>query len=149
MPATECRTRPSEAATSTMQMAIKIVEMRIMSRATPSGPNCPTRKNAEVLRHRLLCAPPSAMTLASMLIRRSSVLLTGWNRRSQRIGHGGAAAAQRLRVADGGIDRGLVLDFRVQLRPEQHDDGRHPHPHHQADRGPERTVGRVVIAEVR
>ena len=29
-----------DAATSTMQMAMKIVEMRIMSRATPSRPNC-------------------------------------------------------------------------------------------------------------
>src|SRR5260221_11452538 len=34
MPATEYSTRPREAATSTMQMAMKIVEMRIMSRAT-------------------------------------------------------------------------------------------------------------------
>ena len=38
MPAMEYRTRPSEAATSTMQMAMKIVEMRIMLRATPSSP---------------------------------------------------------------------------------------------------------------
>ena len=36
IPATEYRTKPSEAATSTMQMAMKIVEMRIMSRAMPS-----------------------------------------------------------------------------------------------------------------
>jgi len=40
MPTTECRIRPSDAATSTMQMAIKIVEMRIMSRA-----NSPERGN--------------------------------------------------------------------------------------------------------
>ena len=41
MPATEYRTRPSEAATSTMQMAMKIVEMRIMLRARPSDPRVP------------------------------------------------------------------------------------------------------------
>src|ERR1043166_4517850 len=39
MPSTEYRIRPSEAATSTMQMAMKIVEMRIMPRATPSSPD--------------------------------------------------------------------------------------------------------------
>jgi hypothetical protein len=32
MPAAEYRSRPSDAATSTMQMAMKIVEMRIMLR---------------------------------------------------------------------------------------------------------------------
>ncbi|WP_245321414.1 hypothetical protein [Bradyrhizobium sp. NAS96.2] len=41
MPATEYRTKPSEAATSTMQMAMKIVEMRIMSRARALRPNIP------------------------------------------------------------------------------------------------------------
>ena len=47
MPAIEYSTRPSEAATSTMQMAMKIVDIRIMLRATPSRPNAPTRENAE------------------------------------------------------------------------------------------------------
>jgi hypothetical protein len=41
MPATEYRIRPSDAATSTMQMAMKIVEMRIMLRGRPSSPGVP------------------------------------------------------------------------------------------------------------
>ncbi len=41
MPATEYRTKPNEAATSTMQMAMKIVEMRIMSRARALRPCVP------------------------------------------------------------------------------------------------------------
>src|SRR6185312_14225074 len=53
IPATENRIRPSDAATSTMQMAMKIVEMRIMLRAR---------------------LPQSAMTLALMLIRAARVL---------------------------------------------------------------------------
>src|SRR6188474_3256762 len=52
MPSTEYRIRPSEAATSTMQMAMKTVEMRIMSRATPSGPDCPRPGERERRRHR-------------------------------------------------------------------------------------------------
>jgi hypothetical protein len=32
-------------------MAMKIVEMRIMSRAAPSSPDRPTRENTETLKH--------------------------------------------------------------------------------------------------
>jgi hypothetical protein len=38
IPATEYRTRPKDAATNTMQMAMKIVEMRIMLHARPPTP---------------------------------------------------------------------------------------------------------------
>src|SRR3954452_16334164 len=61
MPATEYRTKPSEAATSTMQMAMKIVEMRIMCAERPqiAGPwpvkrvaqvrrRCPGRRNLSI-----------------------------------------------------------------------------------------------------
>ena len=64
IPATEYRTRPRDAATSTMQMAMKIVEMRIMLRAMPSGPNCPTRENAEIFRHGLVLRSPRRRDLS-------------------------------------------------------------------------------------
>src|SRR5216117_2050552 len=96
-PAMEYRIRPREAATSTMQMAMNIVEMRIMSRSTP--PKNPVGSLASEQRERLFadvhCAPPSSATLASMLIRRASVLLVRPERRGQCIGHGGVADADR------------------------------------------------------
>ena len=67
---------------------------------------------------------------------------------SDRIGHRGAAGAERFWRPDSGIPRRLVLDFRVQFGPAQHDDRRHPHPHHQADRGAERAVGGVIVSEI-
>jgi hypothetical protein len=36
---------------------MKIVEMRIMSRAASSSPDRPTRENAETFRHGLVCVP--------------------------------------------------------------------------------------------
>src|SRR5258708_25364285 len=87
MPATEYSTRPSEAATSTMQMATKIVEMRI-TRARSSTPK--------------LRARPGGVTLALLLIRKAGVVENLTLRRAQGIGHHRAAGAQRLRMADGG-----------------------------------------------
>jgi hypothetical protein len=40
-----------------MQMAMKIVEMRIMSRATPSSPNCLHPGKHGSFRHGPVCAP--------------------------------------------------------------------------------------------
>ena len=55
----------------------------------------------------------------------------------------------RFSGADRGVARGLVLDLGIEFGAEQHHDRREPHPHHQADAGAERAVGRVVIGEVR
>src|SRR4051812_37444775 len=44
---------------------------------------------------------------------------------------------------------GLVLDFRVEFGPEQHHDGRHPHPDHQTDGCAKRSIGGVVIRVIR
>src|SRR5215212_10006906 len=68
MPAQEYRIRPRDAATRTMQMAMKIVEIRIMLRERPSS----------LARERFAhpaSISPSGATLASMLIREASVLL--------------------------------------------------------------------------
>src|SRR6516164_4829576 len=56
-------------------------------------------------------------------------------------------AAERFWLAGGGVLQRLPLDLRVQLGAEQNNDGRHPHPHHEADGGAERAVGGVVVAE--
>jgi hypothetical protein len=79
------------------------------------------------------------------LFRRPLALRTGT---AHRIGHGRAALAERpVRSARGVLGR-LVLDLRVQLRAEQDDDDRHPHPQHQTDAGAERSVGGVEIRVV-
>src|SRR2546430_4852123 len=95
----EYRIRPREAATSTMQMAMNIVEMRIMSRSTP--PKNLVGSLASEQRERpfadVRCAPPSSATLASMLIRRASVLWYAGDCGAQCIGHGGVAGAERDR----------------------------------------------------
>src|ERR1044072_8443120 len=73
MPAIAYSTRPSEAATSTMQTAMKIVEMRIMSRATPSSLECPkvqvgqTWENSETVSHGLVYAPPFGANLSTIV----------------------------------------------------------------------------------
>src|SRR5262249_16609487 len=73
--------------------------------------------------------PPS-----SVVRRPSSVLCPLSARRlADRVGHGGAAGAERLVGADRGVAGGLVLDLRIELGAEQDDDGAQPHPHHQAD----------------
>jgi hypothetical protein len=50
--------------------------------------------------------------------------------RSDGVGHDGATRAEGLIAGDGRIAGRLVLNFRVQLRPEQNDDRGDPHPHH-------------------
>ena len=67
---------------------------------------------------------------------------------AHRVRHDRAPPPERPWRAARRVAGGLVLDFRVQLRAEQHDDRRHPHPHHQADPGAERAVGRVIIGVV-
>src|SRR6185437_1328889 len=42
-----------------------------------------------------------------------------------------------------------ALGFSVELGDDQDDDHRNPHPHHEADDGPERAVGLVEAAEIR
>ena len=58
-------------------------------------------------------------------------------RLSDRVGHLRAALTERLAVALGAIGGGLMLDLRIEFGTKQDDDRGHPHPHHQADRGPE------------
>src|SRR5690348_16128591 len=73
MPAQEYSTRPREAATSTMQTAMKMVEIRIIVRALPSRPERP-----QLGKHGLLQAwfrmrsPKAGATLAPLLIRGDS-----------------------------------------------------------------------------
>ena len=67
---------------------------------------------------------------------------------ADRVGHDGAARAERLGQAHRGVVRGLVLDLGIELGADQDDTEREPHPHHQADRGAERAVGGVVVGEV-
>src|SRR5438034_2752493 len=52
---------------------------------------------------------------------------------TDRVRHDRAAGAERFFHPHGGIARGLVLDLGIKLGPDQHHDGRKPHPHHQAD----------------
>jgi hypothetical protein len=59
-----------------------------------------------------------------------------------------ATFAERLLTLDSRVLSRLVLDLPIQFRADQNYNGGNPQPHHQADCGPKRAVGRVVIGEV-
>src|ERR1700738_3566195 len=59
-----------------------------------------------------------------------------------------ATFAERLLTPDRRVLSRLVLDLPIQFRADQNYDGGNPQPHHQADCGPKRAIGRVVIGEV-
>src|ERR1700748_1412278 len=116
-----------------MQIAMKIVEMRIMLRAN---------------------APKSITTLASMLIRKDSGLLAkAILRRLSSLGlrQFGGSINQRwcARPISNTRNLSLAFDFRIQFSAEQDNAGGHPHPHHQADGGAQGTVGRVIVGKIR
>jgi len=41
-----------------------------------------------------------------------------------------------------------MLDLGIELRSEENDDGRYPHPHHQTDTGSERPISGVIMGEI-
>ena len=64
------------------------------------------------------------------------------------VGHPGTTRTHRLAASLGGVLGRLVLHLGVDLSTCQNDDGREPHPHHEADHGTQRPVGGVIGAEI-
>jgi hypothetical protein len=112
------------------------VDYETRSTAQYGVSNRSTRATRAIRQHRCV---RSARTQTDMIAARHLSRRRGG---THGICHCRATFAERLLTLDRRVLSRLVLDLPIQFRADQNYDGGNPQPHHQADCGPKRAIGR-------